>query len=47
MPWKLIGGRVDVRCAATLVQLFHEGELVKATQHLSRASAPTTTTTRP
>ncbi|MDF3294271.1 hypothetical protein P3G67_34735 [Streptomyces sp. RB6PN23] len=29
MPWKLIGRRVDVRSTATMVQIFHEGELVK------------------
>ncbi|MGW6790818.1 IS21 family transposase [Streptomyces chartreusis] len=29
VPWKLIGRRVDVRSAATMVQVFHEGELVK------------------
>lgn len=30
VPWKLIGRRVDVRSTATMVQAFHEGELVKA-----------------
>ncbi|MET7701690.1 hypothetical protein [Streptomyces sp. NPDC005485] len=29
MPWKLIGRKVDVRSTATMVQVFHEGELVK------------------
>jgi hypothetical protein len=29
VPWKLIGRRVDVRSTATMVQVFHEGELVK------------------
>jgi hypothetical protein len=29
VPWKLIGRKVDVRSTATLVQVFHEGELVK------------------
>ncbi|WP_457456966.1 IS21 family transposase [Streptomyces sp. TE5632] len=29
VPWKLIGRRVDVRSTATMVQIFHEGELVK------------------
>ncbi len=29
VPWKLIGGRVDVRSTATMVQVCHEGELVK------------------
>ncbi|MFC9932272.1 hypothetical protein [Streptomyces sp. NPDC127190] len=30
VPWKLIGRKVDVRSTATMVQVFHEGELVKA-----------------
>ncbi|MEV5177643.1 IS21 family transposase [Streptomyces flaveolus] len=29
VPWKLIGRRVDVRSTATMVQVFHESELVK------------------
>ncbi|MFE7587892.1 IS21 family transposase [Kitasatospora sp. NPDC057512] len=29
VPWRLIGRKVDVRSTATLVQVFHEGELVK------------------
>jgi transposase len=29
VPWKLIGRKVDVRSSATMVQVFHEGELVK------------------
>ncbi|MEV6029475.1 IS21 family transposase, partial [Streptomyces sp. NPDC052036] len=29
VPWKLIGRRVDVRSTATMMQVFHEGELVK------------------
>src|SRR4051794_11573599 len=29
VPWKLIGCRVDVRSTATMVHVFHEGELVK------------------
>ncbi|MEV2192394.1 hypothetical protein AB0I02_15585 [Streptomyces phaeochromogenes] len=29
VPWKLIGRRVDVRSTATMVQIFHEGALVK------------------
>ncbi|GAA1238038.1 IS21 family transposase [Streptomyces rhizosphaericus] len=29
VPWKLIGRRVDVRSTATMVQVFHDGELVK------------------
>lgn len=29
VPWKLIGRKVDVRSTATMVQVFHEGELVK------------------
>ena len=29
VPWKLIGRRVDVRSTATMVQVFHEGQLVK------------------
>lgn len=29
VPWKLIGRRVDVRSTATMVQVFHEGGLVK------------------
>lgn len=30
VPWKLIGRRVDVRSTATMVQVFHGGQLVKA-----------------
>ncbi|MFI6743836.1 Mu transposase domain-containing protein [Nonomuraea sp. NPDC050451] len=29
VPWKLIGRRVDVRCTATMVQIFSDGTLVK------------------
>ncbi|MGW8501557.1 IS21 family transposase [Streptomyces sp. CLCI03] len=29
VPWKLIGRKVDVRSTATMVQVFHEGDLVK------------------
>ncbi len=29
VPWKLIGRKVDVRSTATVVQVFHEGQLVK------------------
>ncbi|WP_261992346.1 Mu transposase domain-containing protein [Streptomyces sp. MS191] len=29
VPWKLIGCRVDVRSTATMVQVFHEGQLVE------------------
>lgn len=29
MPWHLIGARVDVRSTATMVQVFHDGRLVK------------------
>ena len=29
VPWKLIGRRVDVRSTATMVQVFHDGQLVK------------------
>ncbi|MFJ2954635.1 IS21 family transposase [Streptomyces sp. NPDC087270] len=29
VPWKLIGRKVDVRSTATMVQVFHEDELVK------------------
>ncbi|MFB7089155.1 hypothetical protein [Streptomyces sp. NPDC056296] len=29
VPWKLIGRKVDVRSTATMVQVFHERELVK------------------
>lgn len=29
MPWKLIGQKVDIRSTATMVQVFHHGELVK------------------
>ncbi|MGW1289630.1 IS21 family transposase [Streptomyces sp. NPDC002586] len=29
VPWKLIGRRVDVRSTATMVQVFHEGDLMK------------------
>ncbi|MFE5596549.1 hypothetical protein [Streptomyces sp. NPDC056549] len=29
VPWKLIGRRVDVRSTATMVQVFHDGSLVK------------------
>lgn len=28
-PWKLIGRKVDVRSTATMVQVFHDGQLVK------------------
>lgn len=29
VPWKLIGRRVDVRSTATMVQIFHQDDLVK------------------
>lgn len=29
VPWKLMGRRVDVRSTATMVQVFHEGGLIK------------------
>ncbi|WP_338498845.1 IS21 family transposase [Streptomyces sp. SJL17-4] len=29
VPWKLIGRKVDVRSTASMVQVFHDGELVK------------------
>ncbi|MEU0179418.1 hypothetical protein ABZ178_39645 [Streptomyces massasporeus] len=29
VPWKLIGRKVDVRSTATMVQVFHDGQLVK------------------
>ncbi len=29
VPWKLIGRKADVRSTATMVQVFHEGQLVK------------------
>jgi transposase len=29
VPWKLIGQHVDIRATATVVQIFHQGELVK------------------
>ncbi|WP_327731301.1 hypothetical protein OG250_42290 [Streptomyces sp. NBC_00487] len=29
VPWKLIGRRVDVRSTSTMVQVFHDGSLVK------------------
>ncbi|MEV7001730.1 hypothetical protein AB0N62_29085 [Streptomyces sp. NPDC093982] len=29
VPWKLIGRKVDVRSTATMVQVFHDGRLVK------------------
>ncbi|MGX1135682.1 hypothetical protein RKD49_007872 [Streptomyces glaucescens] len=29
VPWKLIGRKVDVRSTATMVQVFHDGSLVK------------------
>ncbi|MCX4581192.1 hypothetical protein OHB41_50495 [Streptomyces sp. NBC_01571] len=29
VPWKLIGRKVDVRSTATMVQVFHGGDLVK------------------
>ncbi|MEJ3742819.1 hypothetical protein WEI85_05980 [Actinomycetes bacterium KLBMP 9797] len=29
VPWKLIGQLVDIRATATMVQIFHHGELVK------------------
>ncbi len=29
VPWKLIGRRVDLRSTATMVQVFHDAQLVK------------------
>jgi hypothetical protein len=29
VPWKLIGRKVDVRSTATMVQVFHDGQLIK------------------
>lgn len=29
VPWKLIGQHVDIRATTTMVQVFHQGELVK------------------
>ncbi|MHB9856763.1 Mu transposase domain-containing protein [Streptomyces sp. YIM S03343] len=29
VPWKLIGRKVDVRSTATMLQVFHDGQLVK------------------
>lgn len=29
VPWKLTGRKVDVRSTASMVQVFHDGELVK------------------
>jgi hypothetical protein len=29
VPWKLIGQHVDIRATATMVQIFHHGELMK------------------
>ncbi|MFE4682777.1 hypothetical protein ACFRNJ_18365 [Streptomyces sp. NPDC056721] len=29
VPWKLIGRKVDVRSTATMVQVFHDGQVVK------------------
>jgi hypothetical protein len=29
VPWKLIGQLVDIRATATMVQVFHHGQLVK------------------
>lgn len=31
VPWKLIGRRVDVRSTTTMVQVFHDSQLVKTT----------------
>jgi hypothetical protein len=30
VPWKLIGQHVDIRATATMVQIFHHGELMKS-----------------
>ncbi|MFI8076121.1 Mu transposase domain-containing protein [Streptomyces sp. NPDC086033] len=45
-PWKLIGRRVAVRSTATMVQIFHEGMLVKTHAALEQGKR-TRTTTRP
>ncbi|MFE9444588.1 hypothetical protein ACFYO2_37695 [Streptomyces sp. NPDC006602] len=29
VPWKLIGRKVDVRPTATMIQVFHDGQLVE------------------
>ncbi|MGI5243308.1 Mu transposase domain-containing protein [Dactylosporangium sp. CA-139066] len=34
VPWRLIGQLVDIRATATMVQIFHHGELVKT--HVSK-----------
>lgn len=39
VPWKLIGQHVDVRATATMVQIFHHGELVKTHVRKDRGRA--------
>jgi hypothetical protein len=46
VPWKLIGRRVDVRSTATMVQVFHDAQLVKIHAALDQANAPTRATIR-
>ena len=39
VPWKLIGQLVDIRATATMVQIFHHGELVKTHLRKDRGRA--------
>jgi Integrase core domain len=39
VPWRLIGQHVDVRATATMVQVFHNGELVKTHVRKDRGRA--------
>jgi transposase len=39
VPWKLIGQLVDIRATATMVQIFHHGELVKTHVRKDRGRA--------
>jgi Mu transposase, C-terminal domain len=39
VPWKLIGQYVDIRATATMVQIFHHGELVKTHVRKDRGRA--------
>lgn len=36
VPWKLIGRKVDVRSNATMIQVFHDGSLVKTNTALDQ-----------
>ncbi|GAB3878101.1 hypothetical protein GCM10027612_01850 [Microbispora bryophytorum subsp. camponoti] len=39
VPWKLIGQHVDIRATATMVQIFHNGELAKTHIRVDRGRA--------